>query len=382
MSTTEILTTTNNNNTDWTQSATDSTSETKNSVTHINNNHSSNNNDNNSSNSNDASGPHRYVTLRNGYKMPCYVYGTYKIGALPTNSTRKATVGRSTRDVILDALKVGYRNFDCAGNYENEKGIGDAIRESGIPRSELFLSSKLRQGVVYEGASAVRASVEQTLKDLGTDYMDMFYIHWPVPADDSSKIPRHIVSYQEMENLHREKKIRSLGISNYTIKDYCDLKAHMKVAPVVNQFEVSVFMYRKNTIKYFEDNGLKIVGYRALTQGDELNNKILNDIAAKHNVSVPQVMLRWCVEHGVSFVARSENVKHMISNTNLEHFALDSDDLSVLDNLTSPDSIEMFKKKYEDCILRETPWHGGKPSDTGFVGWATGPDDKNKHIAN
>eukprot|EP00040_Diaphanoeca_grandis_P022863 m.123555 g.123555 ORF g.123555 m.123555 type:complete len:335 (+) comp28996_c0_seq1:423-1427(+) len=326
-----------------------------------------------------SGGVHSKTTLRNGLSMPTRIYGTYKVGAIPTTSTRATSVGRPTKDVILDAISVGYRNFDCAGNYENEKGVGAALLASGVPRSELFLCSKLRQGCVYEGPTAVRRDVEKTLKDLGTTYVDLFYIHWPVPADSVGQIPRHVVAYKELEKLCNEGKIKSLGISNYTMQDYADLKQHMTIAPVCNQFEVSVFMYRKNTIRFFEDNGLKIVAYRALKQGDELNNKTLQSIAQKHGVSVPQVLLRWQIEHNLSFVARTQQKKHMENNLDLDRFRLDESDLMTLDNMTSPNAIEEFKAKYEDCICRETPFVG-KLCETGFIGWAT-DDDTVGHIA-
>jgi diketogulonate reductase-like aldo/keto reductase len=251
---------------------------------------------------------------------------------------------------VKNALEVGYRFFDCAQFYNNEKQVGAAIASAGIPRAELYLASKVWSDNIYEGADAVKAQVEKTISDLGTDYLDLYCIHWPVPY-------RHIDSYVALQELQQEGKIRSLGLSNYTIEDYEELVgcSDVFVRPCVNQIEINPFLYRKRTIEYFQAEGVQLQSYRSLRDGKEFQHPLLIDMAHKHGRTVAQILGRWCLQKGCIFIPKSNARARMEENILVLDFALDDLDMEVLDTLTESDSIEIFQRLYEKCVVRDTP---------------------------
>ena len=161
---------------------------------------------------------------------------------------------------MRDALSVGYRFLECAEFYGNESEVGKAIKASGVPREELFLCSKVWTTTIEKGDDAIRAQLEKTLSDLGTDYVDLYLVHWPVPG-------KHVDAYKTLLNLKKEGKIRNIGVSNYAVEDYKDLLSAGVTGddrPAVNQIEINPFIYRKNTIDYFKSEGVVLQSYRSL----------------------------------------------------------------------------------------------------------------------
>eukprot|EP00041_Stephanoeca_diplocostata_P016235 m.319188 g.319188 ORF g.319188 m.319188 type:complete len:326 (+) comp20299_c0_seq1:529-1506(+) len=232
--------------------------------------------------------------------------------------------------------------------YANEKGVGEALAASGIPRDQLFLISKCWNDTIYAGGAAVRKQVLQSLSDLQTEYIDLYLVHWPVPG-------KHIDAYLELEKLHGEGKIKSIGLSNYSIEDYEELKPHMTIKPVSNQFEVNPFLFRKNTIDYFQKEGLIIQSYRTLRQGKEMSNPTLVAIAAKYNRPVSQILGRWAVQQNIAYFPKSENRGRMIENMAVTDFELSAEDIATMNNMTTPENIAAFKELYEKCCARDTP---------------------------
>eukprot|EP00041_Stephanoeca_diplocostata_P016238 m.319200 g.319200 ORF g.319200 m.319200 type:complete len:356 (+) comp20299_c0_seq2:32-1099(+) len=289
------------------------------------------------------------VKMNNGLSHPLVGYGTYKVGAIPASaSDNTAKAVRPTAEVIKEVLEVGYRCFDCAEFYANEKGVGEALAASGIPRDQLFLISKCWNDTIYAGGAAVRKQVLQSLSDLQTEYIDLYLVHWPVPG-------KHIDAYLELEKLHGEGKIKSIGLSNYSIEDYEELKPHMTIKPVSNQFEVNPFLFRKNTIDYFQKEGLIIQSYRTLRQGKEMSNPTLVAIAAKYNRPVSQILGRWAVQQNIAYFPKSENRGRMIENMAVTDFELSAEDIATMNNMTTPENIAAFKELYEKCCARDTP---------------------------
>ena len=174
------------------------------------------------------------------------------------------------------------RYIDCAQFYGNEKLVGKAISESKVPRAELFVVSKVWGDKMYEGREAILRQLDQTLEDLGTDYLDIYLVHWPVPG-------KHVAAYQVLEEALGAGKIRAIGISNYTREDYEELKAVARVHPVVNQIEVNPFLWRRKTYDYFMGEGVVLQSYRALRQGKEMGNPCVAEIAKKHGRTAAQV---------------------------------------------------------------------------------------------
>jgi len=236
--------------------------------------------------------------LNDGRKHPAIGFGTYKCGVVPASASAGGvpvdTV--SAKQIIQDAVDVGYRMFDCAQFYANEADIGEALEATGVPREELFIISKVWGDKIYEGPDAVRAQLKQTLSDLRTDYVDLYLIHWPVPG-------KHVAAYLELEKLQKEGLIRSIGVSNYTISDFNELMdGGATVVPAVNQIEINPFLHRKETIEFFRSKGVLMQAYRSLRAGKEHDNVTLGKIAAKHGKSPAQILGAWAVQHGYVYV--------------------------------------------------------------------------------
>ena len=246
------------------------------------------------------------ITLNDGTQHPQLGYGTYKVGFVPASASGSAGVatgeGGDAKEIVQVALELGYRFLDCAEFYGNEAAVGDAIAASGIPREELFLASKVWSDTVYAGRSAIRDQVARSLSELRTDYLDLYLVHWPVPG-------KHVLAYKHLEELRAEGKIRSIGVSNYTIEDYDELMQHAIVPPAINQIEVNPFLYRRKTIDYFQSQGVAIQAYRSLFAGQgkkALSDSVVTAIATQHEKSAAQVLGRWCVQKGLIYGYASE----------------------------------------------------------------------------
>jgi len=207
------------------------------------------------------------IPLRDGTSHPAIGFGTYKVGFIPASASSAVAAGgvssepqRTAEECVRDALSVGYRFLECAEFYGNESEVGKAIKASGVPREELFLCSKVWTTTIEKGDDAIRAQLEKTLSDLGTDYVDLYLVHWPVPG-------KHVDAYKTLLNLKKEGKIRNIGVSNYAVEDYKDLLSAGVTGddrPAVNQIEINPFIYRKNTIDYFKSEGVVLQSYRSL----------------------------------------------------------------------------------------------------------------------
>eukprot|EP00941_MAST-03F_sp_MAST-3F-sp1_P004752 g4752.t1 len=302
------------------------------------------------------------IPLRDGRRLPLLGYGTYKVGFIPAsassqqnatnNSAENVSTSSSTVSIISNALLSGYRLLDCARFYGNEKSVGDAIRLSGIPRSELFLSGKVWNDAIETGPEAVKEQVYASLSDLQVTYLDLCLVHWPVPG-------KHVKAYKALIELQREGKIRSLGISNYTIEDYEELMAELtseekEVLPCVLQIEVNPFLHRKKTLDYFRRQGVQIQAYRSLRQGKELLHPSVLAVAQKHKKTAAQVLERWCIDQKIAIIPKSTKRSRMDENASIFDFKLDDDDFKKLDGLTTVSNLTEFEELYRKCIVRDT----------------------------
>jgi len=256
-------------------------------------------------------------------------------------------------DCVAKALELGYRFLDCAEFYANEKAVGEGIAASGVPREQLFLASKCWTTTIYDGPEAVQAQLEKTLADLGTDYLDLYCIHWPVPG-------RHVAAYLQLEKAQAAGQVRSLGVSNYAVQDLDELMASgATVTPSINQIEINPFLYRKETIAAFESRGVKMQSYRTLRDGKAFSDPAILATAQKHGKTAAQVLGRWCVQHGFIAIPKSVKAERMEENLDLFDFELDADDMSQLDALTTPEAISTFVGLYRKCVIRDTPLTDG-----------------------
>jgi diketogulonate reductase-like aldo/keto reductase len=299
------------------------------------------------------------LPLRDGSFHPAIGFGTYKVGFIPASASAsvagvQATVERTAQECVADALSVGYRFLECAEFYGNEDQVGRAIQASGIPRTELFLVSKVWTTTIEKGPEAVRERLDRTLRDLQTDYLDLCLIHWPVPG-------HHVQAYKTLLELKAEGKIRGAGVSNYAWEDYVELKeAGIADAdlPLVNQIEINPFLYRKNTIAKFREEGVLMQSYRSLRDGKAFDHPLLAQIAEAEGKTPAQVLGRWCVQRGFVYVPKSVKRERMIENAQVFDFELSDQEMEQLDGLTTPEALEAFQALYRKCVNRDTSKDG------------------------
>jgi diketogulonate reductase-like aldo/keto reductase len=259
---------------------------------------------------------------------------------------------RTAQQCIQDALRVGYRFLECAEFYGNEQEVGRAIVGSNIPRTELYLCSKVWTTTIELGPDAIIAQLEQTLSDLQTDYIDLYLIHWPVPG-------KHVDAYKTLLSLRDAGKIRGVGVSNYSWEDYVELKeAGITDLPIVNQIEINPFLYRSNTIRKFQEEGVILQSYRSLRDGKAFTDPTLMKIASSHSRTPAQILGRWCIQKGFIYIPKSVKMDRMEENGQVFDFELSEKDMFELDSLTTPEAIETFVSLYRKCVNRDTSKDG------------------------
>lgn len=300
--------------------------------------------------------------MHDGTPHPVIGFGTYKVGFIPasaSSATSATTTDESTKkeertaeECVTDALECGYRFLECAEFYGNESEVGKAIANSGIQRKDLFLCSKVWTTTIEKGPDAIRAQLEKTLEDLGTDYIDLYLIHWPVPG-------KHVEAYKTLEVLKKEGKIRNIGLSNYAVEDYIELQENgIEFKPTVNQIEINPFLYRKNTLEFFKKEGVVLQSYRSLRDGKKFDDPTLVKIASAKGKSPAQILGRWCIQKGFIYVPKSVKKERMVENANVFDFELTKEEMDELDNLTTPDAIDTFFELYKKCVNRDTSKDG------------------------
>lgn len=259
-----------------------------------------------------------------GISIPQLAFGLYLVPA-----------DENGVSIILNAIRAGYRHFDTASYYGNERTLGNALKRSGIPRDQFFIVSKVWNDA--QKNKTVRTSVEQSIEaiDFG-DYIDLYLIHWPVPGC-------FVDTYKELELLHHKGKLKHLGLSNFIPAEYEELMSienNITVLPIVNQFEVSPFMYRPYDVSYFQQRGVLVSSSKSLNRAGEcFTNITLQGIARNHCVAPAQVMLRWGIQKGLIVTCKSSSLTRMVENRNIFLFVLSDEEIMVLDELTMEDDV-------------------------------------------
>ena len=254
------------------------------------------------------------VTLNNGVAMPILGFGVFQVPDL-------AECERSVRD----ALDVGYRLIDTAAAYGNEEAVGNAIRRSGIPREEIFVTTKL--WVTDAGQERTKAAFDRSLKRLGFDYLDLYLIHQPYGDIYGS--------WRAMEELYREKRIRVIGVSNFHPDRVMDLILHNQMPPAINQIETHPFLQQAETQQFLEKNKVQIQSWGPFAEGKNgiFQNELLRAVATKHNKTVAQVILRWLTQRGVIAIPKSVRKERMQENFNVFDFQLSPEDMAAVATL-------------------------------------------------
>ncbi len=260
-----------------------------------------------------------YVTLNNGVKMPQLGYGVYQ------------TPPEDTERCVLEAIEVGYRSIDTAQAYGNEEGVGNAIQKCGLPREDLFITTKI--WISNAGYQKAKASIEESLRKLQTDYIDLLLIHQPFGD--------YYGTYRAMEEAYRAGKVRAIGVSNFYPDRYLDLTHFAEIKPAVNQVETHVFQQQKIAKEYLKKNGTQIMSWGPFAEGknDYFNNPVLKDIAAAHGKSAAQVALRFLLQSDVVLIPKSVHKERMEENFNVFDFALTDEEMARIEALDTGKSL-------------------------------------------
>jgi diketogulonate reductase-like aldo/keto reductase len=259
------------------------------------------------------------VTLNNGIEMPLLGFGVFQI-----NDPAEC------KQSVLDALETGYRLIDTAASYQNEEAVGKAIRASGVPREEIFLTTKL--WVQDTGYEKTKAAFEKSLKRLNVDYLDLYLIHQPFGDVYGS--------WRAMEELYKEGKTRAIGISNFQPDRVMDLICFNEVVPAVNQIETHPFHQQVENQKFLQENGVQIESWGPFAEGKKglFTNELLADIGEKHNKSIAQVVLRWLVQRGVVAIPKSVRKERMKENLSVFDFQLSQEEMDRIQSLDQKES--------------------------------------------
>ena len=268
-----------------------------------------------------------YVTLNNGVKK--LGYGVYQID--PAEAER----------CVLDAISVGYRSIDTAQAYSNEEGVGNAIVKCGIPRDELFITTKV--WISNSGYEKAKTSIEESLRKLKTDYIDLLLIHQPFGD--------YYGTYRAMEETYKAGKVKAIGVSNFYPDRFIDIHHFAEIKPAVNQVETHVFQQQKTAKEYLKKCGAQIESWGSFAEGknDYFNNPVLKEIGEKHGKSAAQIALRFLLQSDVVVIPKSTHKGRMEENFNVFDFTLTAEEMSAIEALDGGESL--FFSHYDPEIV-------------------------------
>lgn len=259
------------------------------------------------------------IKLNNGVEMPLLGFGVFQI-------TDEAECEKS----VVDAIEAGYRLIDTAASYLNEEAVGRGIKRSGVPREELFITSKL--WIQRDGYDGTKRAFENSLKRLQLDYLDLYLIHQPY-GDVYGE-------WRALEDLYKEKKIRAIGVANFHPDRIMDLMIHNEIKPAINQIEVNPFQQQIETQKFLQENNVQVEAWAPFAEGRNniFQNDLLLSIAKKYNKSVGQIILRWVSQRGIIVLAKSSHKERMEENIDVLDFELSAEDMAAITTLDTKTS--------------------------------------------
>ncbi|MBX9958329.1 aldo/keto reductase [Peribacillus simplex] len=251
------------------------------------------------------------ITLHNGVKMPQLGFGVFKVKN-----------GNETVESVKKAIEVGYRAIDTAAIYENEEGVGQAIRECGVPREELFITSKVWN--TEQGYETTLKAFEDSLNRLGLEYLDLYLIHWP--GKD-----KYLETWRALEKLYKDGKVKSIGVSNFHVHHLENLLANSEVKPVVNQIELHPLLTQVEIRDYCAKHEIKVESWSPLGRGNLLEEPTINHIAKKHGKSSAQVLIRWHLQHDLVVIPKSITPSRIKENAQVFDFSLSLNEMNQID---------------------------------------------------
>lgn len=280
----------------------------------------------------------KYVKLNNGVEMPVLGYGVYQVSK------------EECERCVLDALSVGYRSIDTAQSYFNEEEVGNAIQKSGIPRNEIFLTTKV--WLENYGYDKTIASIKTSMEKLKTDYLDLCLLHQPFSDVYGA--------YRALEDLYKQGKIRAIGISNFYPDRMVDIASFAEITPAINQVEIHPYHQQNEQLLYADKYGVQLEAWAPFGEGrgDMFTNPVIAEIGKKYNKTVAQVILRWHIQRGIVVIPKTTHIERMQENFNVFDFELSNEDMNKITNLdtaksaffshTDPSMVEWFVKLIEE----------------------------------
>jgi 2,5-diketo-D-gluconate reductase A len=261
------------------------------------------------------------IELNDGNAIPQLGFGVFQVPP------------EETKDAVVAALEAGYRHIDTAEMYNNERGVGEGIRAFGIDRAEVYVTSKLNNG--FHEPDAARRAFDDTLRELGFDYVDLFLIHWPLPTLYDGD---YVSTWKVLEEFKADGRARSIGVSNFEIAHLERLAAETGTVPAVNQIELHPYFQNREVAAYGREHGIATEAWAPIAQGKVLDDARLEEIAGRYDRSVPQVVLRWHIERGYIVFPKSVTPSRIRENFELFDFELEAEDVERIDALDEGES--------------------------------------------
>ena len=259
-----------------------------------------------------------YNLLSNGVKMPVLGFGTFKVPD-----------GKQTVEAVRTALEIGYRHIDTAAIYKNEDSVGQAIKESGVPREEIFLTSKVWNS--DQGYESTLKAFEQSLERLDTDYLDLYLIHWPKALNKET--------WRALEKLYKDGRVRAIGVSNFKEHHLEEIMEVAEIKPMVNQVEFHPQLAQPELLHFCKVNDIQVVAWGPLMQGKIFEFELIKELAEKYNKTIAQVALRWDIQNGVVTIPKSINPVRIKGNSEIFDFQITEEDMQRIAMLNTGERI-------------------------------------------
>lgn len=261
------------------------------------------------------------LRLNTGAEFPRIGFGTWKLSD-----------GAEAETAVKVAIAAGYRLIDTAAIYMNEESVGKAVRECGLPREEILVTTKLwAHDLGYERA---KSAYQNSLERLGLDYVDLYLIHWPAHKE-------RLEAWKAMEEMYRDGKVRNIGVSNFTVKHLEELAENSRIVPAVNQIELhpGIWQQSRGLVDYCQDKGIVVEAYSPLAQADILDEPAIRNIAKTYGKTPAQVAIRWCIQHNTLPIPKSANKDRIKENIDVFDFELSDRDMKMIDNISSDNRV-------------------------------------------